>query len=437
MISAKLLALPVSVLLSLAPQPRPLSRIADDVDKLATERRARQETIVPCGKPLQPVVNAAKAGDTILLQPQCRYVGRLTLGAKSGVVRLTTLRLPDRRIGPSDATLLPILASGGAQEVIDGVNAANWLLDGIQLEARTDGLGDVVILQDAVNVTLSRVLIVGGANGQKRGIRGNGKAITLRRSYIANMWRTGQDSQAFCAWDGAGPYVIEDNYLEAASENIMFGGADSKSADRIPADILIEGNLLNKNLAWKGVANKYAVKNLLELKSANRVLIRNNTLTNNWTDAQTGWALSFKSVNQNGHAPWSATEDVTVENNVVTDVEQGITIQGVTNEKNADGTTQRGGHTTRITIRNNQITTQRAAMQLTGGPGVITVDGNAFHQGGNLVTLDGPKIESFTFTNNQYRDVPYGIKGGGAAPGVPSLVAFCAAYTYSGNTIIK
>jgi hypothetical protein len=45
------------------------------------------------------------------------------------------------------------------------------------------------------------------------------------RSHLAGIWRSGQDSQAFAAWDGAGPYTITDNYLEAASETVMFGGA--------------------------------------------------------------------------------------------------------------------------------------------------------------------------------------------------------------------
>jgi hypothetical protein len=79
----------------------------------------------------------------------------------------------------------------------------------------------------------------------------------------------------------AGPYTITDNYLEAASENVMFGGADSASADRVPADILIDGNLFSKRLEWKPIApaktSGKVVKNLLELKAAKRVVDRETT----------------------------------------------------------------------------------------------------------------------------------------------------------------
>jgi hypothetical protein len=115
--------------------------------------------------------------------------------------------------------------------------------------------GEVILLQDSINIYMDRLLIVGGVNGQKRGIRGNGQKITLTRSYIANIARASQDSQAFCAWDGAGPYTLTNNYLEAASENVMFGGADSKAPDRVPSDILIEGNHFTKRLEWKAPAS--------------------------------------------------------------------------------------------------------------------------------------------------------------------------------------
>jgi hypothetical protein len=182
--------------------------------------------------------------------------------------------------------------------ILDGTGAANWKLDGIKLESVSNGQGEVIVLQNSTNIYLDRILIVAGVNGQKRGIRGNGQQITLTRSYIANIWRSGQDSQTFCAWDGAGPFTITDNYLEAASENVMFGGADSQSPDRVPSDILVQGNYFTKRLEWKGAG--VAVKNLFELKSAKRATIRGNLFERNWTDAQTGFGINFKVQNQDG-----------------------------------------------------------------------------------------------------------------------------------------
>jgi hypothetical protein len=229
-------------------EPRPLAAIADDFEKLLAELRDRPETItVPCGGAVANAIAASKSGDTIVLEAGCRYAGGLSLPAKSGRVTLRSSgALPNRRVSPADSVFMATVAGG-----VNATNAANWKLDGLQFESTLTS--EVITLQDATNITLDRILIVGGANGQRRAIRGNGTSITLSRSYIANIWNSNQDSQAFCAWDGAGPYVLVDNYLEAASENVMFGGIDSKSADRVPANILVEGNLFSKRLEWKPI----------------------------------------------------------------------------------------------------------------------------------------------------------------------------------------
>ena len=62
--------------------------------------------------------------------------------------------------------------------------------------------------------------------GQKRCIALNAAAVTIRDSYIADCKAVGQDSQAIGGWNGPGPYTIENNYLEAAGENFLLGGAD-------------------------------------------------------------------------------------------------------------------------------------------------------------------------------------------------------------------
>ena len=212
-------------------------------------------TIVPPSADLQSVLNAASPGDVIVLQAGARYVGSFRLPAKAAGPAITirsSATLPGRRIGPQDASLLPTLASGVVSAILDGTGAANWIIDGIRFESVLNGQGEVIVLQDSTNIYMDRLLIVAGPNGQKRGIRGNGQQITLTRSYIANIWRSGQDSQAFCAWDGAGPYTIVNNYLEAASENVMFGGADSLSAARVPSDILVAGQLLQQTVGVEG-----------------------------------------------------------------------------------------------------------------------------------------------------------------------------------------
>ena len=76
----------------------------------------------------------------------------------------------------------------------------------------------------------------------KRGIALNSAATTITGSYISDIKAVGQDSQAIAGWNGPGPYTITNNYLEAAGENLMFGGADPAVPGLVPADITIKGN---------------------------------------------------------------------------------------------------------------------------------------------------------------------------------------------------
>lgn len=64
-------------------------------------------------------------------------------------------------------------------------------------------------------------------------------SLNLARSAVVNSWRSechakGFDSQAIEWWNGPGPYLIENNTLEGAGENVMFGGADAAIANLTP-----------------------------------------------------------------------------------------------------------------------------------------------------------------------------------------------------------
>jgi hypothetical protein len=411
---------------------------------LATTPAAAATVRVNAGGDLQAALNAARPGDVIVLEAGARFVGQFRLPAKAAGAVITirsSATLPNRRITPEDSSLLPTLAAFAITAVLDGSGAANWKLDGIQLESVANGQGEVILLQDSTNIYLDRVLIVAGVNGQKRGIRGNGRQITLTRSYIANIWRNGQDSQAFCAWDGAGPYTLTNNYLEAASENIMFGGADSASAARVPSDILVEGNYFSKQLAWKGQGK--VVKNLFELKSAKRITVRGNMFERNWTDGQTGYGILLKALNQDGSAPWSVLEDLLFENNVLRESENGFNVLG-----NDYG--QPSGRATRITIRNNLVQTTGVAFQLGGEIGALTIDHNTIEQGYTLISFyigtvwnagtPAPRVaayavEQLTFTNNLALHNDYGVKGESTGVGTPSLVAYAKSFVWTNNVL--
>ena len=97
------------------------------------------------------------------------------------------------------------------------------------------------------DLVVDRLYIHGDAEkGQKRGIALNSASTTITGSYISDIKVVGQDSQAICGWNGPGPYAITNNYLEAAGENVMFGGSDPSVPNLVPADITVADNYVTK-----------------------------------------------------------------------------------------------------------------------------------------------------------------------------------------------
>jgi hypothetical protein len=135
-----------------------------------------------------------------------------------------------------------------------------------------------------------------------------------------------------------GPYKIENNFLEASGENILFGGGFATTA---PADIEIRRNHMFKPLIWmRGQAgytggadgNPYIVKNLLELKNAQRVLIESNIMENSWGGfSQVGFAILLNPKNQAGRGginlcPACHVTDVTIRYCSISHVAAGMQI---------------------------------------------------------------------------------------------------------------
>ena len=321
---------------------------------------AAEDIHVKAGGDLRAAFARAQPGDTIVLEAGGRYVGPFALPVKAAgaviIVRSGGI-VPDRRITEADRPLLATLTSAVGEPVLTtGKGVSGWRFEGLDFDPFA-GIpnGEAVVIDGSHDIAFDRCRIQAPATGLKRGIRANGTRITITRSRIAGVWAPGQDSQAIAAWDGAGPYTITDNYLEAASENILFGGADSSSEANMPSDIRIEGNTITKDPAWKGQPRQ--VKNLLELKAARRVVIRGNDISRNWTDAQQGRSILLTVRNQDGSAPWSRIEDVLIERNTITDVERGFQITGYDDN-------HRSGQTSGIVIRDNTITTRETAFLL-------------------------------------------------------------------------
>ena len=341
------------------------------------------QILVKPGESIQAALVKAAGGDEIVLQAGATWTEELILPVKPAGATITvrtSATLPERRVTVADLPLLATVTSGMVSPALTaGLKVAGWRFIGMNFKpTATWNNGTVVLNEGSDNITYDRCLILGPPNGVKRGILVNASNITVSRSHIAGIWALGQDSQAIAGWDGSRSIKISDNYLEAASENIMFGGADPTSEQNVPQDILVEGNHLSKDLAWKTLS-QHVIKNLLELKCAKRVRVRRNVLEHSWADAQNGTAIMLTPANQLGAASFCGVEDVTFEQNIIRDSTHGVVVQGYGYKYKpccGGGPTRQ---TTGIKFRNNlwMLTTGRW-MLLGNEVGTLTLEHNTF-----------------------------------------------------------
>jgi hypothetical protein len=404
---------------------------------------------------------------------------------------------------------------------IDGVAQEGW---GTLVELGNNTDAQTSLADVPYDIVLDRVFVHGHATkGQKRCIALNGRAQEVLNSYVSDCAHFALDSQAIAGFNGPGPFKIINNYLEASTENVMFGGADPRIPNLIPSDIEIKRNYFYKPLTWRnpvlatpssgpaltsisgggslaagthyftvvavlssggdealsakspetavsvptngstvtlrwsavakadsyriyrgtssGSQTRYMtttgpvtslaytganeltgtaptqgrlwnVKNLLELKNAQRVAIDGNIFEHSWVASQKGYAILFKSINQNGSAPWAVVQDVSLTNNIIRHVAGAVDILG------ADYTYP-SGRTARVLIRNNLVYDLSSTwgvshfLLMTGAPEDVTLDHNTIHQDGMIVLADGAPIPGFTMTNNVAPHNAYGIFGSG------------------------
>jgi hypothetical protein len=405
---------------------------------LSAAPAAAATIVVAAGGNLQQAIDNAAPGDTIALAPAATFTGTFTLPAKNtssdAVITLRTagdsgLPADGARVSPANAGALAIIRpSGSGAAIKTAAGAHHWRL--LLLEVQGNGGGDLITLGDgssaqsslaqvAHDLVVDRLYIHGDPDkGQKRGIALNSASTIVTGSYIADIKLIGQDSQAICGWNGPGPYTITNNYLEAAGENVMFGGSDPVVPNLVPADITVSGNYVTKQVSWR--TEKWSVKNLIELKNARRVQINDNLFENNWEGGQPGFAIVFTVRNQDGKCTWCQVDHVNFERNILRHSAAGIKILGSDNNHPSQ-------QTQAILIRANLLYDIDSKawggngyfVAMTDGARDITVDHNTVAQVNalGLVQIDGPPVLGFVFTNNLAKGGKYGIAGTGMGSG--------------------
>jgi chitodextrinase len=419
---------------------------------------------VNVGGDLQAALNSAALGDVIELAATGTFTGPFTLPNKasgSGWIyivsnQLASLPAAGTRVTPLQATYMPkIVTNINNVSAIASVSGSHhYRFVGVEVKPTT-GIyttnlialdnGDTSTTTLPHHIIFDRSYVHGGdiaTNAGRRGFYMSGTHLAVVDSYVSGFFEDGSDSQAIQVTQGDGPFKIANNYLEAASENVNFGGVDPQITDSVPSDIEIVGNHFYKPLEWIGAGHN--VKNLLEFKNAHRVLVRGNIFENNWADGQSGFSLLLTPRNQDGGCPWCGTQDITIEYNKWLNVGAGINLLA-----------QDGNHpsqrTTRVLIQHNVLSitdpnpgnaSDNRIFQMLEGPYNVAIKHNTafLASGGASMVVTGStadtKVNYFDFSDNIVSNGSYGFFGQATAPGTPTLDLFFTNHYFTKNVFI-
>jgi hypothetical protein len=306
---------------------------------------------VNAGDNLQSALNSANCGDIVQLQAGATFSGQFIVPAKNCDINhwiwistssLDSLPSEGQRATPCYAGLGSLegrpqyacsnpanvmakvqmaVEGNGPFQFAPGANFYRFIGLEVTRPAGTPGLARLVTSQSishnraADHIVFDRSWFHGATQDETSvGVSLNGMTnVAVVDSYFSDFHciavsGTCTDSQAIFGGTSKtqdGPFKIQDNFLEAAGEAIMFGGGPSKFA---PADITITGNHFWKPWMWMpgnvpfvggADGNAFIVKNHLELKNAVRVLVDGNLMENVWGGfTQTGYAILLTPKNQ-------------------------------------------------------------------------------------------------------------------------------------------
>ncbi len=419
---------------------------------------------VPAGGSLQTALNNAKPGDVIELANGATFTGNFLLPNKNTTSTSWIVIRPQSMTGvpAAGARMTPALAANARLPIIVSPNnvgafqtapgSHHYRIIGLEITVPASiantglvrmgddgGNGQTTVASIPHDLVLDRLYIHGTATGVlRRCIALNSASTAIIDSYVSDCHDTGSDAQAIAGWNGPGPYKIVNNYLEGSGENIIFGGTDPGVANLVPSDMEIRRNHITKKTSWKGV---WLVKNLVELKNAQRVLIEGNILENNWQDGQGGSAVVLKTVNQSGSCTWCVTGDVTIRGNLIRNVGSGFNIGGSPDNSYADIHARRLTITDNIMLGINASTTFNGdgrGVNFAGDPSYVTFVHNTIIDPTSVAASYGPLGSSMTgisIRDNMIGGGAYGVKGDSRAGGTSTLDTYMPGGTFAGNVV--
>jgi hypothetical protein len=356
---------------------------------LADTRSEGKTWMVHAGESVERALSQASCGDVVQLQAGATFSGNVVVPARNcDDQHWITIRTsaPDSSLPPEGTRITPCYAGieslpgrpplkcasvvsvlakiefngrGGSGPITFAAGANHYRLIGLEV-TRAASSATVYNLFEfqgpADHLVFDRLWVHGTPRDETvRGILlGGSRYVAVVDSFFTDFHCVGRsgactDSQAIAGGIGEnpmGPYKILNNFLEAAGENIMFGGGH---ATVTPQDIEVRRNHMFKPITWLagqagfvgGVdGNPFIVKNLFELKNAQRVLLEGNILENTWGGfSQVGFAVLLTPKNQEGRlgnlCPSCQVTDVTIRYNRISHVGAGMQIANGLSDKGA------------------------------------------------------------------------------------------------------
>jgi hypothetical protein len=459
-------------------------------------------------------LNSAQCGQTIQLQAGSTFSGNFTVPAKGCdanhwiIIRTSSpdsaLPAEGQRMTPCYAgvssltgrpayscsnptnVLSKIQMSKGGDGPIQFANGANFYrFLGLEITRETGVKGNAILMstQGTVDhIILDRSWLHGNPQDETRDAFSmvGGTYVAVVDSYFNDFHcisGTGTCTDAHVLSGGLGgtqdgPYKIQDNFLEASGESVMFGGGP---ATMTPTDIEVIGNHFWKPWQWmpgsQGFVggpdgHAFIVKNHMELKNAVRVLVEANLMENVWGGfSQTGFGIILSPKNQhtksgNNVCPICQVTDVTIRYTQISHAGGGMQLATAISGSGHDGGSALAGERWSI----HDVVMDDLSKQYTGGGGVFEISNSwvknplnsltinhitAFPDPGSHLMILGsvagnPSMYGFVFSNNLVLAARYpvwnafGSKTSCGAPDqpLPSISGCFSTYTFANNGLI-
>jgi hypothetical protein len=408
---------------------------------------------------LQFAINNAAPGTCILIASGTTYVGNFTLPNKSGSAWITIgTDIPPppagQRMTASAAAqlrLAKILSPNYTEAISTAPGAHHYRLTRLELgttaAAEATGMNMLVSFRNATgpadtllvphHLQIDQSYLHGTATlDLRRLIRYDARDVVLADNTFRDAHSNNSDSQAPLCVHSCARVLIENNYLEAGHEVVMWGGGDPPAPAFNPSDVVVRRNHITRPASWRG---RWQVKNLVETKNIRRLLIEGNVIENVWQDAQAGFAFVLKSENQDCTNPSTTSSDITVRYNLIRHVASGFNLSG----KGSSGCPNITA--SRFDVHDNLIDSigtyggDMVPLQLLSQATDVQVQRNTFRNGPNTTTaisFDGGATVRTVITGTVLHHGMYGVKGGGTGDGTSTLNMYAPGAVFTGNAIV-